>query len=1480
MRHGAKRFLSLLLAILMCVSLLPASALAEEPISTEDPIEEPAPAEETAPTEEPEEPAEPVEVDISGDSGEPEAAPADEEEPEELRKPYSLGSEVKTFKANGTLDTQNTGGAIQLDATSVNSGSVAACQVQTAIGYRLVAVYFGPTSAPLSSDVTSRLFALMPSSAAQFTAFFIEEGGTMPCGNAAVRISAPPLGGSYSGTVSAEVTKYFNKDGTGYSALDAYSASAVWKAEDGSNPSAFRIGESYYAEITLTYNDGWKFANNFAPTLTMPDGSVVSGFTMERLPRGVRFLSPLYTIPETEGWHNLYGDISTYNANGEYDESLVGGTVTLSTGCAQEGAAVSCTVTPNSGYHLAYVLYGRTHEEPRADVTDTLQATMLNGDSHFRAVFVADGGKVPISSAAVRISSPTLNQSYNGPVPATLTNYLSLPLVLAIPSTFHVENAHWQLEGDHSPSILLPGDRARAVFDLVPNEYFRFSTEEGPFVEITMPDDSIKTSYSDNFTVTRNADGSVHVVSPWYNIPGSGSTHHVLGRVVTYDGNGNPDTVNAGGTITVSTDLAQAGDTVSCQVTVNPGYHLLMVQFAINDDEPVADVTDSLQAVMWDRDMEFRAYIIKDGGSIGCPAAAVRLDYPEPNGYTSLPATPTITKYFSMTTWALEPTAYSVTDASWRSGSDGQCYNYFTEGYAVFTLTPNEGWYFEDPFKVEITMPDGSVLKSYEGDFTITRNADGTITVKSPTTTVPGAEKLTNVSFEVEVYDANYQYVPDVIGGTASYSCPAYVQPGDTVTVTATPAPGYQLQYVYYDDGIRGGYDATQTMSFTIPEDYNYGVCISVCFTPVGTTLPLPFAMSLVMELPIPGGHYSGPVNGRLINIEGTWYDAESVLWYGGTGSGCQGQPPTSFIAGAHYYAEIILTPHEHWYWREDTNCLMLYHDPGDLEDPTSYALSGSCTLSVDAQDRLHIVTNEIELPTVSLPSVELGIQMFEEGGEYPLGCPVAFELPENAPFTVSDTIWYNYANQESGGIGLAAGFFTREGRYFTEFTIYPADGCVFNEDTEVILTNGSVERKKLNEDGSIYVVTSWFSLDPENAALRRRVIIYNGLMNENGSMTPNSGECYLIPSSWDPMVGETVVLTPEIAQGYHLQWVTAGRNSEVMGDDITNTLTYTVTEEEADIYIYGCFASDEVTPAIQAASLDLRLPAPGGSYSGLVPADVTVRSGQSRFAVEGARWYEFQEHGVGDPASFVLGKEYAVSFYLRPDSKWRFTENTVVNVYFSDGTIWSNVDEQLYVTLLDDGRLTVTSKPITYKGQDVVSAELSLTIPKPGDSPDDYLFSGAATYTASTQIWYTKWYNAVDQATGEADTEPESFQEGCQYYALICLEAKEGYYLSPETKVTLRGGLSCTTVYDQLDGLLLVTSEPITITADTHIPGDINGDGKVNNKDVTRLQRYLKGAAVEVNEAALDVNGDGKVNNKDLTRLQRYVKGADVELH
>ena len=72
--------------------------------------------------------------------------------------------------------------------------------------------------------------------------------------------------------------------------------------------------------------------------------------------------------------------------------------------------------------------------------------------------------------------------------------------------------------------------------------------------------------------------------------------------------------------------------------------------------------------------------------------------------------------------------------------------------------------------------------------------------------------------------------------------------------------------------------------------------------------------------------------------------------------------------------------------------------------------------------------------------------------------------------------------------------------------------------------------------------------------------------------------------------------------------------------------------------------------------------------------------------------------------------------------------------------------------------------------------------------------------------------------------------------------------------------------------------SADVTIKG-SYIPGDINGDEKVNNKDLTRLFQYLSDWDVEVNEQARDVNGDGKVNNKDLTRLFQYLSDWDVEI-
>ena len=61
--------------------------------------------------------------------------------------------------------------------------------------------------------------------------------------------------------------------------------------------------------------------------------------------------------------------------------------------------------------------------------------------------------------------------------------------------------------------------------------------------------------------------------------------------------------------------------------------------------------------------------------------------------------------------------------------------------------------------------------------------------------------------------------------------------------------------------------------------------------------------------------------------------------------------------------------------------------------------------------------------------------------------------------------------------------------------------------------------------------------------------------------------------------------------------------------------------------------------------------------------------------------------------------------------------------------------------------------------------------------------------------------------------------------------------------------------------------------------PGDANGDGKVNVRDLGVMQQYLNGWDVTLIESACDVNGDGKINVRDMGLLQQYLNGWDVDL-
>ncbi len=71
------------------------------------------------------------------------------------------------------------------------------------------------------------------------------------------------------------------------------------------------------------------------------------------------------------------------------------------------------------------------------------------------------------------------------------------------------------------------------------------------------------------------------------------------------------------------------------------------------------------------------------------------------------------------------------------------------------------------------------------------------------------------------------------------------------------------------------------------------------------------------------------------------------------------------------------------------------------------------------------------------------------------------------------------------------------------------------------------------------------------------------------------------------------------------------------------------------------------------------------------------------------------------------------------------------------------------------------------------------------------------------------------------------------------------------------------------------------SITIYHGVPGDIDGDFRLNTKDAILLFRYVSGWSVDVDSSALDVNGDNKINTKDAIELFRYEAGwKDIAIY
>ena len=75
--------------------------------------------------------------------------------------------------------------------------------------------------------------------------------------------------------------------------------------------------------------------------------------------------------------------------------------------------------------------------------------------------------------------------------------------------------------------------------------------------------------------------------------------------------------------------------------------------------------------------------------------------------------------------------------------------------------------------------------------------------------------------------------------------------------------------------------------------------------------------------------------------------------------------------------------------------------------------------------------------------------------------------------------------------------------------------------------------------------------------------------------------------------------------------------------------------------------------------------------------------------------------------------------------------------------------------------------------------------------------------------------------------------------------------------------------------------TEPIPATGggDDRMPGDVDGNGRINSRDALLTARHAAGYDVDIIVANADVDGNGRVNSRDALLIARYAAGYDVEL-
>lgn len=276
-----------------------------------------------------------------------------------------------------------------------------------------------------------------------------------------------------------------------------------------------------------------------------------------------------------------------------------------------------------------------------------------------------------------------------------------------------------------------------------------------------------------------------------------------------------------------------------------------------------------------------------------------------------------------------------------------------------------------------------------------------------------------------------------------------------------------------------------------------------------------------------------------------------------------------------------------------------------------------------------------------------------------------------------------------------------------------------------------------------------------------------------------------------------------------------------------------------------------------------VKLPTPNGT-----PDHNAVCAGSNYTVPSGyLEWYDVTNdgHAMNAGDKFINGHVYRVDIWAKAANGYKFDETSAVTAKINDFPAFvTTAYEQ------DPERVISVSLLLNCSNMYLRHMEVSATVPQAGALPSEKVETSSAYYYAEfVQILKNGAKMPMD----------EEFAQGNKYTVQVRFISREGYVLAtdgdyfingmPAVMVNHSGNKAVYCVTYELSG----TGAAVPEIPDTFIPGDVNGNGKIDSADYAMCKRaVLKTYTLNADQLTrADINKNGKADASEYAMIKRH---------